>query len=212
MTRRDFYKMKIAKFGVVIPALLVWGLNHALLAQNATGLIQSASSDNAEISLAVTFDASAANITTDSRFWLKGGSAELTGTLHSGFGLTAGIDGMHAGNSGGGVPLNFVVATFGPSYTYHMNVAKHPVNLFAHGLLGEANGFSGVYPQPLSPASSANGLATKVGGGIDFRLRPHIAVRILEINWLRTQLPNSTTNVQNDFELGVGIVLHSRSH
>jgi hypothetical protein len=49
-------------------------------------------------------------------------------------------------------------------------------------------------------------LAAKVGGGLDLKLSHHVSVRLVEANWLRTQLPNSTTNVQNDVELGAGIV------
>jgi hypothetical protein len=37
----------------------------------------------------------------------------------------------------------------------------------------------------------------------------HLSVRLIEVNWLRTQLPNSTTNIQNDLELGAGIVFHT---
>jgi len=32
---------------------------------------------------------------------------------------------------------------------------------------------------------------------------------VIQADWLRTQLPNSTTNVQNDLHLGAGIVFHT---
>jgi peptidoglycan-associated lipoprotein len=137
---------------------------------------------------------------------------ELNGSLPCGLGATANIAGLHARNSGGGVPLNFVVAVFGPSLNLQRHIGKRPVRIFVHTLLGEANGFSGVYPQTPGPILSASGFAAKAGGGLDLGLTRHLSVRVLEINWLRTQLPNATTNVQNDVELGAGFVFHTRNH
>jgi hypothetical protein len=164
------------------------------------------SADRGVLSLALTFDSAGANITTANNFWLAGGSVELNATVIRGFGLTASITGLHTGNSGGGVPVNLVMETFGPSYSLQSHLAKHPAMFFVHGLIGEANGFNGVYPKSTAPDSSANGLAAKVGGGLDLKVSHHISVRLIEANWLRTQLPNSTTNIQNDLELGAGMV------
>jgi len=186
--------------------LLMLGAAHISAAQTVTGSAPPPSPNRGGLSLALTFDSAAANITTANNFWLAGGSAELNAGLVRGFGLTASITGLHTGNSGGGVPVNLVIETFGPSYSLHSRLGKHPATFFVHGLIGEANGFSGVYPKSAAPDSSANGFAAKVGGGFDLKVSRHISVRIIQANWLRTQLPNSTTNVQNDLELGAGIV------
>jgi peptidoglycan-associated lipoprotein len=46
----------------------------------------------------------------------------------------------------------------------------------------------------------------EVGGGINYLLTPRFSVRAIDADWLRTQLPNATTNVQNNLRLGAGIV------
>ena len=43
-------------------------------------------------------------------------------------------------------------------------------------------------------------------GGMNVPLSGHLAVRAFEADWLRTQLPNATTNVQNNLRLGAGLV------
>ena len=55
--------------------------------------------------------------------------------------------------------------------------------------------------------TSANSFAAQVGGGIDYRLANRFAIRVLDAAWSRTQLPNSTDNVQNNLRLGAGVVL-----
>jgi hypothetical protein len=65
------------------------------------------------------------------------------------------------------------------------------------------------YPKPTAPDSSASSFAAKVGGGLDLKVSHHVSIRLVEANWLRTQLPNATANVQNDLELGGGIVFHT---
>jgi len=186
--------------------LLLLGASHSGAAQSVSGTFPAPAERRVVLSLALTFDSAGANITTSNSFWLTGGSAELNASLVRGFGLTASITGLHTGNSGSGVPVNLIIETFGPSYSLQSRFGKIPATFFVHGLLGEANGFNGVYPKSTGPDTSANGLAAKVGGGLDLKLSHHVSVRLVEANWLRTQLPNSTTNVQNDVELGAGIV------
>lgn len=55
--------------------------------------------------------------------------------------------------------------------------------------------------------SSASGLALKVGGSMNYTLSRRLAVRVVEANWLRTQLPNATTDVQNNLYIGTGLIL-----
>ena len=159
------------------------------------------------VSLALTYDTQGSNLTTTNRFWLQGGAAELTAAVFHGFGATATVLGLHSANSGGGVPLNLVTFAFGPSYTYTHHHGAHSLNIFAHGLVGEADGFHGTYPGPNGPLPSASSLAVLAGGGIDLGLSHHLAVRIVQADYVRTQLPNSLTNVQNSLRLGIGIVL-----
>jgi opacity protein-like surface antigen len=156
-----------------------------------------------EVSLSLTYDTLATNLTNSNRFWMQGGAVELTGSFFHGFGATASVVGLHTPNSGGGVPVNLVVETFGPSYSYQ----RRRFGVFVHGLVGEAHGFLGLYPQAGGSIPSANSLAVQAGGGVDWAVSRHVAVRLVQAEYLRTQLPNSLTDTQNSVRLGVGVVL-----
>jgi X-X-X-Leu-X-X-Gly heptad repeat protein len=54
--------------------------------------------------------------------------------------------------------------------------------------------------------TSDNSLALQVGGGVDLAFTRHIGVRVLQADWVRTQLPNDATDVQNTLRLGAGII------
>ena len=159
------------------------------------------------VSLALTYDTQGSNLTNTNRFWLQGGGAELNASVFRGLGATASVLGLHSANSSGGVPVNLIAFTFGPSYTYTHHYAKHTLQVFGHGLVGEADGFNGIYPEPGAPISSSNSLAVVAGGGVDLGLSRHLAVRLVQADYVRSQLPNSLSNVQNSLRLGIGIVL-----
>jgi hypothetical protein len=105
--------------------------------------------------------------------------------------------------------LTLVTATFGPTYTWavpgHRNSLRR-LRFFGESPIGIANGVDSVFPAPSGAQSDANGLALQIGGGADLNLSPHFAVRLFHADWLRTQLPNGTTNVQNNLQLDTGIV------
>ena len=142
---------------------------------------------------------------TSQNFWMQGGSIELGANVWHGWGIAADVTGTHASSIGsGGVPLSLVTTTFGPRYRWH---ADHRLSVYGQGLIGEANGFHSLFPTPFGSQSSANSLAVQVGGGVDCRLSSHFAIRVIDAAWLRTQLPNSTDDVQNTLRLGAGIVM-----
>jgi hypothetical protein len=162
------------------------------------------------LDVAITYDAMRANIVPGDTFWMQGGSAQFHGQFWRGLGVVADIAGLHtanangAGASGPGEGLDLVTATFGPRYTSPL--AHRRFAFFGQALAGEANGFHGFFPTAPGVDSSAHGLALQVGGGINLPLSRHLAIRAFEADWLRTQLPNSTTGVQNNLRLGAGLV------
>jgi hypothetical protein len=181
----------------------------AILASTALAQERSGSPvDRGHLSLAITYTAEHGNNTQLNGLWLNGGSAELTATLLHGWGVTANVVGLHTGNAGNGVPLNFVATTFGPSFEHVATHGPHAPLLFVHALAGEANGFDGLYPSALGPIGSSNSLAVNVGGGADLAVAHRLAIRLFEAGWLRTQLPNAAGGTQNNLSLGAGIVLH----
>jgi len=159
----------------------------------------------ASIDVAIAYDTARANIVPGSNFWMQGGSVQIHGQFWRGLGVVADIAGLHTSDvHGTGVGLDLVTATFGPRYTLPLAHDRYAV--FGQGLLGEANGFHSVFPAASGVNSSAGGLALQVGGGVNFSLSRHLAVRAFEADWLRTQLPNGTTSVENNLRLGAGLV------
>jgi hypothetical protein len=136
---------------------------------------------------------------------MEGGSLQIHGQFWRGLGVVADVAGLHSGNaSGTGVGLDLVTATFGPRYTW--SPAHRTYSLFGQVLTGEANGLNSVFPTSSGAADSATSLALYVGGGANLRLTRRIAVRAFEADWLRTQMPNASTNVQNNLRLGSGLI------
>jgi hypothetical protein len=168
-------------------------------------------SDRREVSLAVTYEDSSANLTYASplSFQTQGGGIELSARFRDGFGAVGSIHAFHTNESGHQVPVNVLVEAFGPRYTFRPRGNKHPLSLFIQGLIGEANGFDGLYPNASGPKTSASSVAYEPGGGIDVVYTPRLSIRVLQADWVRTGLPNATNNVQNTFRLGVGIVIHT---
>jgi hypothetical protein len=167
-------------------------------------------SDHHEIDLAVTYSEQYSNLVSTPTFWHSGGSIELSAQLRHGFGLAGNVAGTQTDNAAGSrVGLSLLTATFGPRYTfYHPMGAERTRSLaiFGQGLLGQAWGFNGYFPTASGGITSDNSLALQVGGGVDLGFTRHIGIRLFQADWVRTQLPNGTTDVQNTLRLGAGIV------
>jgi hypothetical protein len=163
-----------------------------------------------EVDAAVTFTEQYSNLVSTPTFWHSGGSVELSAQVYRGFGLAANIAGTQTGNAAdSGTSLSLVTATFGPRYTCYKALGsehKRSLAVFGQGLLGQAWGFNSYFPDPSRVKTDANSLALQVGGGMDLGLTRHIGLRVFQADWVRTQLPNGTTNVQNTLRLGAGIV------
>jgi hypothetical protein len=56
-------------------------------------------------------------------------------------------------------------------------------------------------------ADRSDGLAVLVGGGVNVTMNRHLALRGLDANWLRTELPNGNSNIQKNLRLGAGVIL-----
>jgi hypothetical protein len=169
-----------------------------------------------EVDVAVTYTAQHSNLISNPTFWLQGGSFELSAQVWHGLGAAANITGTNtASTATGGPGLTMVTETFGPRYTwYRENGArkKHSLAVFGQALIGEAHGFNSLFPQPAGAVTDYNSFAMQVGGGVDLGLSRHFAVRAIQADWLRTQFPNSTTNIQNSLRLGAGVVFRIPQH
>lgn len=194
--------MRIAMYGTVLlsgffmmTGVIAWGQNRAAEQPAASSL-----------EIAVTYDASRAVVISGNSFWMQGGSVQMYGRFWHGLGGVADVAGLHTGSiHGSGVGLDLVTATFGPRYTWSPPGGRY--SIFGQALTGEANGINSTFPGASQSVSSASSLAMELGGGVNLRFKRHVAIRAFEADWLRTQLPNSTTSVQNNLRLGAGVLL-----
>jgi peptidoglycan-associated lipoprotein len=85
------------------------------------------------------------------------------------------------------------------------------VQFFGELLLGDVHGFNSIFPTTIGFTSSATSFAVQTGGGIDAFVSKRFAVRAIEVEYLRTDLPNNYSNVQNDPHLGFGVTYHLNS-
>ena len=164
-----------------------------------------------EVDLAVTYTEQYSNLVATPTFWLPGGSVELSAQVYHGLGFAANFTGNTVSNAANSeVGRSMVTANFGPRYTfYRPTVAgrKHSLAIFGQGLIGQAWGFNSYFPSTSGVQTDYNSFALQVGGGVDVGLSRHFAVRVFQADWLRTEFPNASTNVQNSFRLAAGIVL-----
>lgn len=158
-----------------------------------------------QIEVAATYNPVRSNAAGNNSFWMQGGSVQIEGRFLRGLGVVADVSGKHISNiNSSGVGLDLVTATFGPRFSW--SLPHQRLLIFGQGLVGEANGFHSVFPGTSGANANANSLAVLVGGGVNVHLSRHLKLRAIEADWLRTQLPNGTTNVQNSLRLGSGVV------
>jgi hypothetical protein len=75
---------------------------------------------------------------------------------------------------------------------------------FAHALFGLARERTAMNGVDFTSPQTDSGFATTLGGGLDLALVPHLAVRVIEADYFRTQMFNQN---QNGFGLSFGILL-----
>jgi outer membrane immunogenic protein len=194
---RKFIRVKVLLAGACIVTGLTAQGQRAQSAERQT---------SGSLDVAVVYNPLLANVVSGNRFWMQGGSVQGHGQFWHGLSVVGDVSGLHTASTGGssGVGLDMVTATFGPRYTWSSAHRRYAV--FGQALVGEAHGMNSVFPNPAGANESANSLALYVGGGVNLRLKDHLALRAFEADWLRTQLPNATTNVQNNFRVGAGLI------
>jgi hypothetical protein len=136
---------------------------------------------------------------------------EADETIARGLGFAIQVSGEHAGQIGSlvagsaQVGLTLVTATVGPRYVWQAPLHGRQFQLFGQSMIGRARGTSSVFPTPQgAEQSNVYCLAAQAGGGADLALPHRFALRLVEAGWLRTQLPNGASNVENSFQLGAG--------
>jgi hypothetical protein len=171
----------------------------------------------ASIDLAITYSTEHAQLApgTCGCFWLQGGGADAAVTLWKGFGVAAGVTGEMVSNYAPGVDFSKLSYMGGPRYTY--TVWKPPpalrprLQIFGDGLFGAVHAISGAFPTATGINTTANSFALEAGGGLNFFFSRSMSVRLLEVDYVRTQLPNGYAGTQNDLRLAFGVSYRAAS-
>ncbi len=98
--------------------------------------------------------------------------------------------------------LTLTTLAFGPRFALSAFKSTH---LFAQSLFGISYGSSSQFPAHNALVSSANSFALDVGGGADHAINENVAIRMFQVEYLRTSLPNNSTNWQNNLRISAGI-------
>jgi opacity protein-like surface antigen len=122
----------------------------------------------------------------------------------AGLGVAADFGVVHTGSEGHasyGLTLTTLIA--GP----RLNLPGHKFEPFVQALFGFAHGSGSAFPQGSALIDSASSFALDLGAGADWTLRRRLSVRVLQLDYLRTALPNTSTDWQNNLRIGVGLTL-----
>lgn len=187
--------MRSCFYGVVSSCLLGLSLTDAAHAQIAPALGQRAPS------IELSYQSTRANASPGQCgcFYLQGGGAQLILPLRKSFSLVGDISGGSAVDAYKGYDLSLITYTAGP----RLAVVYRRTEPFVQALVGGAHG-SGL-PFGNNSAQSANSFALVAGGGLDLSMKPRISLRLFELDYVHTGLPNTSNNRQNDLRLGAGI-------
>jgi hypothetical protein len=173
----------------------------------------------ASIDLAITYSTEHAQLSpgTCGCFWLQGGAADAAFTLWKGFGIAAGVTGELVSNYAPGVDFSKVSYMGGPRYTYTVwkgapaSRQRPRLQIFGDGLFGAVHALSGAFPTATGINTTANSFALQTGGGLNLFFSRSLSVRLLEVDYVRTQLPNGYAGTQNDLRLAFGVSYHAAS-
>src|SRR5215510_351084 len=123
----------------------------------------------------------------------NGGSASLAINPNRWLGFVADFGGYHGSID----PIGITSFTylFGPRFSYR---SKSPVTPFGQVLLGGVHQSAGAF----GVSGSQNAFAMTVGGGLDLRADSHWSWRMVQAEYLFTNLPNQ----QNNARISTGIV------
>ncbi len=132
---------------------------------------------------------------------LNGWNASAAGNLNSWLGVEGDFSG-HYGSPGFGpfqipyVNVNLFTIMGGPKVAYRSHSAVTP---FGHFLIGTTHASAGAF----GLSYGKNALAAAVGGGVDFRVSEHVAVRAIQADYLMTRFYDAR---QNNIRLSAGVV------
>lgn len=142
-------------------------------------------------------------------FSLNGGAASFALPLRSGrIALAAEVsDGYTSNVLNTGKSLN--LSTYSAGLRYSPRAGRSGLSPFAQVLAGVAHVTGPLVSGSSSTTTNAGAaFAATFGGGLDLRLNRHIALRLIQAEYLLTTFDNSADNHQNNVQLEAGLVFH----
>ena len=127
----------------------------------------------------------------------NGGSGSIAGNITPNIGIVGDFGVYH--NSTSGVSTNNFTFLFGPKFAYRGNERVTP---YFHVLLGGVHASSSFG----TISESSNAFAMAIGGGLDAKVAPHIAIRVAQVDYLLTKLQDDKDDRQNNVRVSAGIV------
>jgi outer membrane immunogenic protein len=146
-------------------------------------------------------------------FNLNGGGAEFAVRAYRNFSAVVDVTGAHAASTSiSGQSLGLLTYTAGPRYSYpQLHIGHTRITPFAQALFGAAHGFDGQFPNASgSLSASANSLAVQAGGGVDVELKHKFSLRVAQVEYGYTQLPNNVNDHESLFRFSAGVVFRLR--
>jgi opacity protein-like surface antigen len=143
-----------------------------------------------------------------SSYTANGGSGFVEYNLNHVVGLVGDLGSNYIGNVKG-ISIDNTTFTylFGPRFNWRTS----RYTFYAQTLVGGAR-FSNAY-DPAAPSPvlgiSENTFAAAIGGGVDYRLTDHLAIKPIQLEYVMTQLPSEYANVnqvQNNLRYSAGMV------
>lgn len=138
-------------------------------------------------------------------FGMQGGFASGTYQIWNWLGVEGKFTGDHANDiSTLGQDLTLMTFMGGPE----VSMPYRRLTPFGEVLFGGARASDSYFPSGTTGSTtSANSFALSAGGGVDFNLTHRFAIRVADVQYLRTQFPNGANDVQNHLEIGAGLVI-----
>ncbi len=127
----------------------------------------------------------------------QGVGGSVAGNLNNWFGVVGDFSGCKVTGLASGTSAHAFNYLFGPRVTYRSYGSLTP---YAHFLFGGERFSSSITG---AGSASANAFAMALGGGADYKMSEHLAIRILHVEYFYTHFGGAT---QNNARIEAGIV------
>ena len=131
----------------------------------------------------------------------QGAAGSAAGNLNSWFGVVGEFGGCKITGQPSGTSAHALNYLFGPRVTYRSYGRLTP---FAHVLLG---GQRDTFSVSGAGSASTNSFAMALGGGADYEMNGHVAIRLIQVEYFYTHFGG---NRQNNARIEAGIVYRWR--